>query len=102
VHDRKLYAILGGPCQKNKESGARIQESGEIVGIMENWNNGMMVLGARKFLNIIGSVTMHSKLNVKPIFPTFRYSNIPQKIAAPLFFMLEMTILPAKHREKLK
>jgi hypothetical protein len=88
VHDRKLYAILGGPCQRNKESGARIQESGEIIGIIENWNNGMMVLGARKFLNIIGSVTMHSEPNFKPICPTFQYSDIPERRAVPLFFAL--------------
>ena len=30
-----------------KESGVRIQDSGETIGIMENWNNGMMGLRAK-------------------------------------------------------
>jgi hypothetical protein len=48
----------------------------------------MMVLGARKFLNIIGSVAMHIEPDFKPICPTFQYSDIPERRAVPLFFAL--------------
>jgi hypothetical protein len=59
------------------------KESGEVIGILENWNNGRMVLGAKNFLNIIGSVTLHSTLvALNPLFqhsmiPAFHDSSIP-------------------------
>jgi len=61
------------------------------MGILENWNDGMMVLGAKKFLNIIGSVTLYSKLMV--LNPFFQHSMIPTfqtvlLLAKPLTFDL--------------
>jgi hypothetical protein len=35
-----------------KESGVRSQESVETIGVVENWNNGMMGLRAKNFLII--------------------------------------------------
>ena len=68
------------------------KESGETIGIVEDWKIGMMELRAKNFLIIIGSVALHSILMV--LSPFFQYSNIPKRKAVPLFFMLEMTILP--------
>jgi hypothetical protein len=56
----------------DKESGDRIQESGEIMGILESWNNGRMVLGAKNF---IGSVRLNSRLIA--LNPLFQHSSIP-------------------------
>ncbi|UCG21106.1 MAG: hypothetical protein JSU80_00460 [Deltaproteobacteria bacterium] len=67
----------------DKESGDRIQESGEIIELMEYWNNGMMVLGAKNF---IGSIRLHSRLIA--LNPLFQHSSIPKIKTVPLFITL--------------
>jgi hypothetical protein len=58
---------------QEKESGARIEEAGETIGIVEDWNNGMMGLRAKNIFIIIGSVALYVAFN-----PLFRHSNIPR------------------------
>jgi len=56
---------------QEKESGARIEEAGETIGIVEDWNNGMMGLRAKNIFIIIGSVALYVAFN-----PLFQHSKV--------------------------
>jgi hypothetical protein len=56
---------------QEKESGARIEEAGETIGIVEDWNNGMMGLRAENIFIIIGSVALYVAFN-----PLFQHSKV--------------------------
>jgi len=56
---------------QEKESGARIEEAGETIGIVEDWNSGMMGLRAENIFIIIGSVALYVAFN-----PLFQHSKV--------------------------
>jgi hypothetical protein len=56
---------------QEKESGARIEEAGETIGIVEDWNNGMMGLRAENIFIIIGSAALYVAFN-----PLFQHSKV--------------------------
>jgi hypothetical protein len=61
---------------KVKNPGDRSQEPGKIIGIVEDWNNGIMGLRAKNIL-IIASSTVYC-IKLVPLDPLFQHSNIPR------------------------
>jgi hypothetical protein len=62
---------------QEKESGARIEEAGETIGIVEDWNNGIMGLGAKNILRRINSIALDIKQGTEELSIYTQCSNIP-------------------------
>jgi hypothetical protein len=59
---------------RRQETGVRSQEPGKIIGIVEDWNNGIMGLRAKNIL-IIASSTVYC-IKLVPLDPLFQHSKV--------------------------